>query len=58
MNTFLAVLSFPFWFAGAVLVLACLFGSVKFNKREVRGIKRAPVFLIGCLFLFLAYAMI
>lgn len=58
MATFLAVLSFPFWFFGIAFVLAALTGGVTVNKRRGTGGAHFFAFVIGVVLLVIAWMMV
>ena len=62
MDTFLTVISFPFWFIGAVCVITGIFGAVKVDGVPYRGEYRLPikagVTAMGLVSLAVAYSLV
>lgn len=62
MNTFLTVLSFPFWFLGVFITILGLFGKLTIHNRRPTFteavIFRLVLIVVGGLLLALAYWMI
>lgn len=57
-ETFLAVMSFPFWFVGLVFVGASLTGAVKVNNIPADKLTHYAVFVVGIILCAIGYVMV
>lgn len=57
MQTFLTVMSFPFWFVGLLCVFGTITGTVHVNGERAGSIGHLFSFGIGILLTFIAYCM-
>lgn len=56
-ETFLTVMSFPFWFFGLVFVGASLTGGVKMDKIRADKLTHFAVFVAGIILCAIGYVM-
>lgn len=58
METFLAVLSFPFWFIGSIFIVGAIFNGVKIKDKKATLTERLMVFIVGLVLLIIAKIMV
>lgn len=59
MDTFFAIVSFPFWFLGIFLIVASIIGKITVNGVVTNSASiRITVFICGAVFTLVAFLMV